>query len=148
MVREDQKPARAIPWSDWVMAGFFGWVISKTLDFMWKKFEARVKFEGKIHLDFYIAQAFLGFLGIFAYATIYNIIYTQRQRTSFDPKMFKRYQLALKDALRIHKSRHIDGFIKKEPCEICWMLNENRNLLQRFVPDAKYYPPFSKGNLK
>lgn len=145
----EQRPARTISWSDLAIGIFFTWLGEKVLDFVLRKVEARAKFEGETHFGLYFLKVFYGRLMDTLYLANFNqIIYRQKATPlSSDSVMFKQCRYYLSSFLAIHRSRHLYGFIKDESCRTCSLINANRKILQHFVTDAGYYPPFSRGSL-
>jgi hypothetical protein len=149
MARAEQRPARTISWSDLAIGIFFTWLGEKVLDFILRKVEARAKFEGETHFGLYVMKVLYGLIEMSDLTTINAIVHIQETMPlSSDEVMFKEHRLNLKASLIIHRKRHLYGFIKDEPCRICSLINANKRILQHFVTDAKYYPPFSRGSIE
>lgn len=151
MARAEQRPARTISWSDLAIGIFFTWLGEKVLDFILRRVEAKAKFEGETHFDLYFFKVFYGLYGLmdtFALGVI-NLIIDREKARPFpsDSVMFKQFQYELRSLLATHRTRHFYGFVKDESCRMCPLISANKKILQHFVTDASYYPPFSRGSL-
>lgn len=122
--------AQATSVLDILIAGIVSWCIKKLLDFVWRKGKTRLRVEGKTHLVFFTHLAFLK-----NDLTIFQNFFVGGQKKPYAYKLYFLRQI-------LHRHRAFHQLYGNEPCSLCLAITSKRDILKKFVPEPRLYPPF------
>jgi hypothetical protein len=108
------------------------WIGNRILDFLLKEVKTRLKFEGQIHFRHRIFVMF----GVDIMMTMFNmLLYIPSEQSATE------YEELLTRFLRLHRRYHqLSG---NQTCCICLNVALFEPHFEKYVSEAKLYPPFS-----